>query len=148
MRYQFKRPVAYARIRGGRAAPGLIGMVKFYQHSAGVIVEAQVTGLPENGTGIYGFHIHEGTACLGDMFPTTGNHYNPLGTSHPNHAGDLPPLLSYGGRAWFSVMTERFSIPDILGRTVVIHDRPDDFHTQPSGNAGDKIGCGVIRKYK
>lgn len=147
MRYQTKRPVAFARLRGGRNAPGLTGIVKFYQMPAGVIVEAQVTGLPGNGTGIYGFHIHEGGVCGGNNFPATGGHYNPQSKPHPAHAGDLPPLFSYGGRAWFSVMTDRFSVPDIIGRTVVIHSRPDDFRTQPAGDAGDKIACGVIRKY-
>ena len=147
MRYQSKRPVAFARLRGGKGAPGLTGIVKFYQMPSGVIVEAQVTGLPGNGTGIYGFHIHEGGLCSGSGFPETGSHYNPQGKTHPAHAGDLPPLFSYGGRAWFSVMTDRFSTPDIIGRSVVIHSRPDDFRTQPAGDAGDKIACGVICKY-
>lgn len=147
MRYQSKRPVAFARLRGGKDNLGLMGIVKFYQMPAGVIVEARVTGLPGNGSGIYGFHIHEGTSCGGEGFSATGSHYDPAGKPHPVHAGDLPPLFSYGGRAWFSVITDRFSIPDILGRTVVVHSKPDDFRTQPSGDSGSKIACGVIRRY-
>ena len=87
---------------------------------------------------------HEGDSCRGEGFPDTGGHYNPHNTPHPMHAGDLPPLLSCGGRAWMSVLTNRFQIQDILGRTVVIHSGPDDFRTQPAGNSGEKIGCGRI----
>lgn len=64
---------------------------------------------------------------------------------HPKHAGDLPPLLACQGSAYLSVKTDRFCVEDILGRTVVIHSDPDDFHSQPAGNAGKKIACGVIR---
>lgn len=62
------------------------------------------------------------------------------------HAGDLPPLLSCQGNAYLSVKTDRFSVNEIIGRTVVIHSNPDDFHTQPAGNAGKKIACGVIQR--
>ena len=71
-------------------------------------------------------------------------HYNPGNKSHPQHAGDLPPLLSDAGEAWMSVYTSRFFPEDVIGKTVVIHDRPDDFHTQPSGDSGEKIACGKI----
>lgn len=63
---------------------------------------------------------------------------------HPFHAGDLPPLLSCKGRAYLAVITGRFCVKDVIGRSVVIHAGPDDLHTQPAGNAGAKIGCGVI----
>ncbi len=66
-------------------------------------------------------------------------------TPHPDHAGDLPPLLSCGGRVYLAVLTCRVRIPEILGRTLVVHSRPDDFRTQPAGDSGEKIGCGVIR---
>lgn len=60
--------------------------------------------------------------------------------------GDLPPLLSMGGRAFLAVETGRFTPCEVVGRTVVIHGSADDFHTQPAGNAGKKIACGVIRR--
>ena len=91
-------------------------------------------------------HIHEGGACTGDGFADTGGHYNPAGADHPCHAGDLPPLFATGGgRAELRVLTDRFSVREIIGRTVVIHSGPDDFTTQPAGNAGSKIACGVIQ---
>jgi len=125
---------------------GLTGTVKFYQQPGGVVVVAYISGLPRNGSGIYGFHIHEGAACSGTDFAASGGHYNPGGVPHPRHAGDLPPLLSCGGRAYMAVLTDRFSVRDVLGRTVVIHSREDDFRTQPSGDPGEKIACGVIHR--
>lgn len=140
-------PDAVAAIKGGERAPDLRGDVKFYQKERGVLVAACVTGLPkENPTGFFGFHIHEGNACAGADFADTLSHWNPEKLPHPKHAGDLPPLLSCRGEANMTVLTDRFTVEEILGRTVVIHDRPDDFTTQPAGNAGRKIACGVIRK--
>ena len=141
-----RRPVAVARIRGGRDAFGLSGTVRFYQFPGAVLVEADISGLPDNGSGFYGFHIHEGFACAGEGFSATGGHFNPTNMPHPYHAGDLPPLLAHNGRAYLAVMTDRFSLRDIMGRTVVVHGMPDDFQTQPAGNSGEKIGCGVIQR--
>lgn len=111
-----------------------------------MLVVAQISGLPETKTGFFGFHIHGGKSCGGTEFAQTGAHFDPEGREHPLHAGDLPPLLSAGGRAFLSVVTNRFCVEDILGKTVVIHDDPDDFTSQPAGNAGMKIACGIIGK--
>ena len=146
MRQKHILPLAVANIHGSESFPHLRGQVRFYQRQRGVLVEVTVQGLPDNMTGFYGFHIHEGNGCAGNGFSDTGSHYNPAKTLHPFHAGDLPPLLSCGGNAYMMVATDRFRVVDVLGRTVVIHDMADDFHTQPAGNAGTKIACGVIRK--
>lgn len=139
------RPGAVAYVRGGADAPNLTGQVRFYQEPGSVLVTADIAGLPQNSeTGFFGFHIHEGSSCAGAGFPQTGSHYNPQQAAHPRHAGDLPPLLQHQGHAHLEVRTDRFRVRDILGRTVVIHSDPDDFHTQPAGNAGTKIACGVI----
>ena len=147
MRLITRQPVAIAQIRGNRETAGINGTVRFYQFPGGVLTEAEVSGLPNNGSGFFGFHIHAGGSCGGDNFASTGGHLNPANTIHPNHAGDLPPLLSYNGRAYMAVMSDRFSVQDILGRTVVIHKMPDDFRSQPAGNAGVKIACGVIHRF-
>lgn len=139
------RPAAVARMTGGTEAPMLRGTVKFYQQPGGILVAADISGLPGQ-DGFYGFHIHEGGACTGQGFADTLTHYDPTGALHPFHAGDLPPLLGCNGRAFLALLTDRFSIRDVIGRTVVIHSHPDDFTTQPAGNAGTKIGCGVIAK--
>lgn len=121
------------------------GIVKFYAIPGGTLVVAEIVGLPENETGFFSFHIHEGGDCGGKEFSDTGGHFNPGGQAHPKHAGDLPPLLARNGRACLAVETGRFSPGEVVGRTVVIHHDADDFHTQPSGNSGRKIACGVIR---
>ena len=141
-----KSPGAVARIYGGTDAPQLTGCVQFYQESGCVLVVAQISGLPESETGFFGFHIHQGESCSGVDFSGTGSHYNPIGQAHPKHSGDLPPLLECGGKAYLSVKTDRFSVNEIIGRTAVIHSNPDDFRSQPAGNAGKKIACGVIRR--
>lgn len=137
---------AIADVVGGEFAPNLSGKVRFRQRDDGVLVVAEISGLPDSETGFFAFHIHEGKDCNGAGFPNTGSHYNPFVREHPDHAGDLPPLLSANGKASLAVLTDRFALRDVIGRTVVIHSDPDDFKTQPSGNAGTKIACGVIRR--
>lgn len=146
MRIVTKRPVAIARVRGNKDNADLTGTVRFFQYPGGILVEADVVGLPANSTGFHGFHIHDGESCKGAGFPASGSHLNITGAVHPRHAGDLPPLLSCNGRAYTAVMTDRFSLRDILGRTVVIHKNADDLVSQPAGNSGEKIACGVIEK--
>ena len=147
MQYCRKCPDAMAEIHGGMDAPQLTGYVRFYQENGCVLIEARIWGLPgESETGFFGFHIHQGESCSGADFSETASHYNPTGEAHPKHAGDLPPLLACQGNAYLSVKTDRFSVNEIVGRTVVIHSDPDDFHSQPAGNAGKKIACGVICK--
>ena len=140
-------PDAIAYIRGGPEAPHLSGEVRFYQERGCVLIVANIAGLPQgNDPGFFAFHIHEGEDCSGECFSNTGSHYNSANAPHPNHAGDLPPLMLCNGGAYLAVRTDRFCVRDIIGRTVVIHSSPDDFHSQPSGNAGNKIACGVIRR--
>lgn len=136
---------AEARLQGDAEHPCLKGRITFTACGAGTLVEAEIRGLPESETGFFAFHIHEGGGCGGAGFADTGAHYNPDNLPHPLHRGDLPPLLSVGGRARMTVLTGRFTPEEVVGRTVVIHSHPDDFHTQPSGGAGTKIACGVIR---
>lgn len=139
-------PSAVAYIQGGEGNQCLRGEVRFYQQPRCVLVVAYIAGLPSDSKGFCGFHIHEGNTCEGD-FSSTGGHYNPDNTMHPNHAGDLPPLMvRENGHAYMAVKTDRFRVGDIIGRTVVIHSDADDFTSQPSGASGKKIACGVIRR--
>lgn len=142
------RPRAAAWVTGGSAEPQLSGLVKFFDTPyGGVLAEAEIFGLPdaEAASGFYAMHIHAHGDCSDD-FAHTGDHYNPTGAAHPGHAGDLIPLLSNQGYAWLAFYDKRFTIEDIIGRSVIIHSQPDDFTSQPSGNSGAKIGCGVIRR--
>ena len=150
----YEMPDAYAVIKGSTAYPQLHGIVRFYPVITGVLVNAEIYGLPvENpicSNHIFGFHIHEGTSCTGneaEPFADAGGHYNPGGCEHPAHAGDMPPVFAtHDGFAWNVFLSDRFKWGDILGHTIIIHSQPDDFRTQPSGDSGIMIGCGVIER--
>lgn len=143
-------PAAVAWVTGKEAYSELSGLVKFYDTPYdGVLVEAEIFGLPniatQGSSDFYGMHIHEFGNCSGS-YEKTGSHFNPSGAFHPAHAGDLIPLLGNQGYAWTAFYDKRFTIDEIIGKSVVIHAKRDDFTTQPSGDSGEKIGCGVIRK--
>lgn len=147
------RPQAEARIAGSESFPDITGTVRFYQTNEGVIVCAEISGLPHDGQPchqrVFGFHIHSGTGCSGNMddpFADAMSHYDKNGCEHPFHAGDMPPLFGNDGLAVSAFLTGRFLADEVIGRTVIIHDHPDDFTTQPSGKSGTKIACGVIER--
>ncbi len=144
----YYNPAAFAMITGGINFPDIYGETKFYNVPNGVLVVTVLENLPRNPQGFYGFHLHNGDSCTGnaqDNFANAGTHYNPEGTTHPSHAGDFPPIISRNGSAYLAFVTDRFTIPEIIGKTVIIHSMPDDFTTDPAGNSGEKIACGVIR---
>jgi Cu-Zn family superoxide dismutase len=146
-------PAACAHIIGSSSYPRLSGLINFYMVNSGILVVAEVSGLPIPsqlcGPSVFAFHIHAGSDCSGtkeDPFANAGAHYNPNHCDHPEHAGDLPPLFANEGYAFMAVYTTRFSVQEIIGRTILIHASPDDFTTQPSGNSGEKIACGQIER--
>lgn len=143
---------ASAKMNGGGEYLNIHGIVRFYQTRNGVLVASEISGLPHSHGAcqhpVFGFHIHDGSQCKGDLHdPFSGamSHYNPADCDHPFHAGDLPPLFGNHGYAFSVFLTDRFSLSEVIGKTVIIHGNPDDFTTQPSGNAGEKLACGVIR---
>lgn len=141
---------ATAKIKGSDKYPRLKGIVSFCQTDKGVIVKCEVCNLPE-GNEVFGLHIHEGTQCTGnssDAFYDAKSHYNPDNVPHPEHRGDLPPLFSNKGYACMSVLTNRFKLCEVIGKVIIIHGSRDDFTSQPGGNAGEKIACGVIKVLK
>lgn len=143
------KPSAVAVVRESIEYPDIKGEVRFCRLKDGVLVKAQIYGLPdkEGTNGVFAFHIHSGESCSGnteDPFADALTHYNPQGKEHPYHAGDMPPLFSNSGYALSVFYTDRFKIDDIKGKTVIIHCGVDDFTSQPAGNAGKKIACGKI----
>lgn len=143
-------PDAYADMHGNADYPMLHGTVKFYDVADGILIEAMIFGLPNtapNTSAFYGFHIHEKGNCT-QPFDRTGDHFNPDKAPHPNHAGDMPPLLGNHGFAYSVFYTERLSVNEIIDKSVIIHSNPDDFTSQPSGSSGTKIACGIIRQNK
>ena len=141
-------PDAAAWITGSDSVPNLNGCVKFFSTPfGGTLVAAELFGLPnsseKNSFNFYAMHIHDSGDCS-DHFSHTGLHYNPQNALHPDHAGDMPPLLGNQGYAFSVFYDKRYTIQEIIGRSVIIHEKPDDFTSQPAGNAGDKIACGTI----
>lgn len=146
-----KSPDALAIMNGSKAYPKVYGVVRFYQIADGVLVAVEVYGLPKSYEAcrqfVFGFHIHAGDMCDGiahDPFSHSMGHYNPASCMHPFHAGDMPVLFGNNGYAFSVFLTNRFRLSDVIGKIVIIHKNPDDYITQPSGNAGEKIACGVI----
>lgn len=142
---------AQAHLFGSPEYPNIFGTVSFSRNMTGVVVTANVFNLPTSNDlcepRFFGFHLHEGSACTGtptDPFSGAMGHYNPQACEHPEHAGDFPPLLNNKGIAYLEFVTGALNPAEIIGKTVIVHRNPDDFKTQPSGNSGEKIACGVV----
>lgn len=143
-----------AEVRGGPLAPGIRGTITLRAVEGGTWVSVRLEGLPgytqgPPPTGPLGFHLHENGSCeVGDPnqpFMAAGGHYNPDGQPHGNHAGDFPVLFSNGGRAEMAFFTSRFRPQDVAGLAVIIHQHPDDYRTQPAGDSGPRLACGILR---
>ena len=144
-------PQGIAYVMGSKEYPDIHGVFVFYQTKRGVLVVAEVNGLPTSSDPcedkIFALHMHSGESCTGkenDPFSDSMGHYNPYNCPHPYHVGDFPPLFENNGYAFMMFVTDRFVIDEIIGKTIIIHEKPDDFVSQPSGNAGKKIACGKI----
>ncbi len=142
-----KPPEACAHITGSSELHNLTGDVYVYPFLEGSLLVADVEGIPFSG--FYGFHIHQHGPCITGEgytgFQGVGGHYTTVENApHPYHAGDLPVLMAYHGHAYMIVYTDRFKPDDILGRAMIIHEWPDDYRTQPTGDAGQPIGCGTF----
>ncbi|MFO1302304.1 MAG: superoxide dismutase family protein [Burkholderiales bacterium] len=134
------------------AGNNVAGTVTFMQEGGKVIVIAEVTGLKP---GPHGFHVHEKGDCSAPDFTSAGGHFNPGGKPHgdpahaDHHAGDMPMLVAdASGKATLRSDVSFMSIggaDGITGRAVVVHADPDDFKTQPAGNSGPRVACGVIK---
>jgi Cu-Zn family superoxide dismutase len=131
------------------------GTVTFLQRGDTVFVKADVTGLKPNAE--HGFHVHEKGDCSSGDGMSAGGHFNPGGSAHgshgatPQHAGDLPSLRadSYGN-ATLSFETKMLAVgkgaSDVVGKGVIVHRDPDDYKSQPAGNAGPRIACAVVER--
>ena len=144
--------VAKLEATTGNAASGT---ATFTQRGDTVYATVNVSGLKPNGD--HGFHVHEKGDCSSGDGMSTGGHFNPLGKPHAahsapeHHAGDLPSLKadSYGN-AELKFQSKTISVgsgaTDIVGKGLIVHRDPDDYTTQPTGNAGPRIACAVIAK--
>lgn len=146
-------PVATATLSptaGNTAA----GTVRFAQHGARTQIEARLTGLAPNSE--HGFHVHEKGECGADG-TAAGGHLNPKGQPHAfygksdRHAGDMPNVRADAdGVATLSWESELFTVADgpasVAGRSVVLHRDADDYASQPAGNSGPRLACGVVSR--
>ena len=148
---------AHADIMNAQGAK--IGTAKLKAVSGGVEIVVKVSGLT---AGDHGIHIHTVGKCEGPDFKTAGGHFNPTSAHHgvnnavdPHpHAGDLPNLtVAADGKGSASVVDKDVTLGDGAnslfhdgGTSLVIHAKADDLMSDPAGNSGDRIACGVIQK--
>ena len=128
------------------------GTVTFTRNGDKVRVVANVSGLAP---GAHGFHIHDKGDCRAPDATSAGGHFNPTNKPHGNpaagehHGGDMPMLeADAAGSATLDVTLDTITLGTdangIVGRAVIVHKDPDDFKTQPTGNSGARVACGVI----
>ncbi|HTN50344.1 MAG TPA: superoxide dismutase family protein [Burkholderiaceae bacterium] len=148
-----KGPSASAQLdaaKGGR----VVGKVTFQEVDGGTSVRAEVSGLPPNRQ--FGFHVHDKGDCSAPDFMSAAGHFNPDTKPHgdhktaESHAGDLPNLASDGqGNAVLAYTSSKLTVASgprsVVGRAVVVHENPDDYRSQPAGNSGPRIACGIIK---
>ena len=130
------------------------GTVKFSQVRDVVSVSGSVTGLAPNAR--HAFHVHEKGDCSSPDFNSAGGHFNPTGQPHgahnsgKHHVGDMPELMTdANGTANISFNSSSLKLRgpnSIIGKAVIVHAAPDDVNAQPSGNAGARLVCGVIKQ--
>jgi Cu-Zn family superoxide dismutase len=139
-----------------RKADGtLVARAMIYESRRGIEIRVQAAGLVP---GVYGVHVHAVGRCDGPAFESAGPHWNPVGRRHGtlnpegHHLGDLPNIevTAEGGRLEFTIVGAEFQATehplfDADGASVVIHAAPDDYRTDPSGNSGARIACGVLQ---
>jgi len=131
------------------------GTVTFTQKGDKVLLVANVTGLKPGQE--HGFHIHDKGDCSSGDGMSTAGHFNPLGKPHAHpstsdrHAGDMFALKADdSGNATLSTELDIITVTEgptgVVGRGLIVHAQPDDFKTQPTGNAGARVACAVIQK--
>jgi len=151
-------PGLQARLEA-RSGSQVTGTVQFTRQGERVLVEARISGLTPGRQ--HGFHVHEAGDCSAADASSARGHFNPAGQPHGDpaghaghgavgrHAGDLPNLVAdASGQAVYRAEVQGLMLDGgaagILGRAVVVHADPDDYRSQPAGNSGRRVACGVI----
>ena len=146
-------PVSAAAVFEPRPGAEIAGTAKFIETEEGVLVAAVLSGLPP---GKHGIHLHEKGECVGPDFASAGEHFNPTNQPHAcppdtkRHAGDLGNIeVDADGTGRFELKTDLLTVDpgatSVVGRAVIIHDMADDCVSQPSGGAGVRLGCAVVK---
>lgn len=143
---------ATATMAGTAKHKAVNGTVEFKETDDGVEITANMEGLKK---GNHGFHIHEKGDCSAPDAKSAGGHFNPNNHKHgapdadEHHEGDLGNITAgKDGKATATITVKGITLKDgdtsIVGKGFIIHDKADDMKTQPTGNAGDRVACGVI----
>ncbi len=144
-------PTARATLEG-RSGSSLSGQATFTEVEGGVLVELEVHHTPP---GWHAVHVHETGDCSAPDASSAGAHFNPSGMAHgaphalQHHAGDLGNMwVDEHGEGRHVLLMPELTVRDgpssVRGRALIVHEKDDDLSTQPTGNAGGRIGCGVI----
>ena len=138
-----------------RSGSTATGTVTFALRGNKVAMRVKMTGLTP---GSHAIHLHENGDCSAPDAASAGGHWNPSAEAHgkwahaPFHHGDIGNLVADAkGKAELKMRSELWSLGDgkpgdVVGRSVIVHAKEDDFTTQPTGNAGGRVACGVIQK--
>ncbi len=150
-------PTMTSNVAGAQLAGpgGATAVVTFSEEPGGVHVVARIEGAK---AGTHGFHVHAGGSCDAPDFTTAGDHFNPGNTPHggptapQHHAGDFGNVeVGADGTGNVDLVTAELTLGsgganDVLGKALILHEGADDLTTQPSGNSGARIACGVVQR--
>jgi Cu-Zn family superoxide dismutase len=132
-----------------RSSSSVTGKATFTQKGDSVEAVVEVKGAKP---GQHGLHLHETGDCSAPDAKSAGGHFNPDNKAHgapeqdPHHAGDMGNLtVGQNGTGKLKVMLKGQTVASIKGRALVVHGDPDDYKTQPSGNSGARVACGVVK---
>jgi Cu-Zn family superoxide dismutase len=146
---------ATATLQGAPTDTDFKGTITFTPEGSGVKVVAHLEGVDTDG--MHGFHVHETGECThgegAKHFTSAGGHFNPGGADHacpptePRHAGDLGNIEVKGGTGLLEESSTLLSLSgpnSVVGKAIILHAKADDCKTQPTGDAGDRLACGVV----
>lgn len=140
-------------LQGDPADTDFAGTVSITPEGTGVRIVADVAGVDTDGK--HGIHVHENGMCDhegegGKHFTSAGGHFNPANTEHacpptdPRHAGDLGNIEVSGGKGHLELSVTNLTADQLHGKAIILHAGEDDCKTQPTGNSGDRLACGVV----
>ena len=133
-----------------RSGSSVTGTARATPSSGGLALHVEIQGATP---GEHGVHIHEKGDCSDPKATSAGGHYNPAGGAHHGglntpvrHGGDLGNILvDSSGKGSLDVDVPGLSIDQVVGKAVVVHEKQDDLQTDPAGNSGARVACGVLQ---